>query len=91
MNVLIPVAAYHAYNTAVYVERALKALGHAARVATQAEFYEDHPDVDLFFGVDSAGPLDFPEKHLPRTAMWFIELAGRQLFCESFAVRPRTM
>jgi hypothetical protein len=73
MNVLIPVAAYHEYNTAVYVEAALRQLGHEARVITQAEFYEDHPDADLFFGVDSAGPLDFPEKHLPRTAMWFID------------------
>lgn len=73
MKVLIPVAAYHEYNTAVYVERALCQLGHEARVITQAEFYEDHPDVDLFFGVDSAGPLDFLEKHLPKTAMWFID------------------
>lgn len=73
MKILIPVAAYHQYNTAVYVESALRQLGHDARVITQAEFYEDHPDVDLFFGVDSAGPLDFPEKHMPRTAMWFID------------------
>lgn len=73
MKILIPVAAYHEYNTAIYVERAFRDLGHEARVVTQAEFYEDHPDVDLFFGVDSAGPLDFPEQYLSRTAMWFID------------------
>lgn len=73
MNILIPVAAYHEYNTAVYVLSALQQLGHDARVITQGEFYEDPPGVDLFFGVDSAGPLDFPEKHLSKTAMWFID------------------
>lgn len=72
MKILIPVAAFCEYNTAVYVERALEDMGHEARVITQAEFYEDH-DADLFFGVDSAGPLDFPDKHLGRTAMWFID------------------
>jgi hypothetical protein len=72
-KILIPVAAYHEYNTAVYVEKAFRQLGHEARVVTQAGFYEDHPDVDLFFGVDSAGPMDFPEKHMSKTAMWFID------------------
>ena len=73
MNILIPVAAYHEYNTAVYVEKALRQLGHQADVITQAEFYGDYPEVDLFFCVDSAGPLDFPEKHLSKCAMWFID------------------
>jgi hypothetical protein len=73
MKILVPVACYHEYNTAVYVESALKELGHDARVITQAEYYEDHPDVDLFFCVDSAGPLNFPEKHRARSAMWFID------------------
>lgn len=73
MKIHIPVAAYHEYNTAVYVERAFRQLGHEARIITQGEFYEDYPDVDLFFGVDSAGPLDFPDKHLSKTAMWFID------------------
>lgn len=73
MKILVPVAAYHEYNTAIYVEKALRQLGHEARVITQAEYYEDHPDVDLFFGVDSAGPLDFPAKHLGKTVMWFID------------------
>lgn len=73
MKILIPVAAYHEYNTAVYVQSAFERLGHEARVITQAEFYEDHPEVHLFFGVDSAGPLDFPEKHTKKTAMWFID------------------
>lgn len=73
MRIAIPVAAYHEYNTAVYVARAFNQLGHNARVITQGEFYEDLPEIELFFGVDSAGPLDFPEKHLNKTAMWFID------------------
>lgn len=73
MNVLIPVAAFHEYNTAVYVERAFKQLGHEARIITQSEFYEPHPDVDLFFCVDSAGPLNFIEAYSKRTVMWFID------------------
>ena len=39
MNILVPVAAYHEYNTAIYVEKALRQLGHQADVITQAEFY----------------------------------------------------
>lgn len=73
MKILIPVACYHEYNTAVYVERALIALGHDARVITQSEYYEDHPGVDLFFCVDSAGPMNFVEKHRAKSAMWFID------------------
>lgn len=73
MNILVPVACYHEYNTARYVATAFQQLGHLARIITQAEFYEDHPGVNLFFGVDSAGPLDFPEKHLSKTTMWFID------------------
>lgn len=73
MRIYIPVACYHAYNTAVYVRRAFKAMGHDVEVITQAQYYEDLPDADLFFGVDSAGPLNFPEKHRAKTAMWFID------------------
>jgi len=73
MKILIPVACLSPYTTAIYVERAFRRMGHEAQIITQAEFYADHPDVDLFFGVDSAGGLDFPEKHFPRVAMWFID------------------
>jgi len=73
MKIAIPVAAYHVYNTAVYARRAFERLGHDTSVITQGEFYEDQPDVDLFFGVDSAGPLNFPDKHLHKTTMWFID------------------
>lgn len=74
MKILIPVAAYHEYNTAVYVEAALRQLGHEAQVITQAEFYGcKADDADLFFGVDSAGPLDFPIPLLHKTTMWFID------------------
>lgn len=74
MRVRIPVAAYHEYNTAVYVKRAFNALGHEAEVITQAELYElTAPQVDLVFGVDSAGPLSFPDRLAQKTAMWFID------------------
>jgi hypothetical protein len=73
VKIEIPVAAYHEYNTAIYVEKAFNAMGHEAKVITQAEYYEDRPDVDLFFCVDSAGPLRFPEKHQSRSTMWFID------------------
>jgi hypothetical protein len=73
MKIDVPVAAFHEYNTAVYVVRAFQALGHDCRVITQAEYYEDRSATDLFFGVDSAGSLDFPEKHCGKTMMWFID------------------
>jgi len=73
MIIKIPVAHYVSYNTARYVEAAFCAMGFAAEVITQATYYEDLPEVDLFFGVDSGGPLNFPEKHRAKTAMWFID------------------
>ncbi len=73
MNIAIPVAHFVSYNTARYLLPAFKALGHEAQIINQAEFYKDHPEVDLFFGVDSGGALDFPEKHRPRSCMWFID------------------
>lgn len=73
MKVLIPVAHFVSYNTARYVLTAFQELGHDAQVITQAEYYEDQPETDLFFGVDSGGPLNFPEKHRAKTAMWFID------------------
>jgi hypothetical protein len=42
-------------------------------VIDQGVYYNDLPDVDLFFAVDSGGPLNFPEKHRAKTAMWFID------------------
>lgn len=72
MKILIPVAAFCEYNTAIYIESALKRLGHEAQIINQGEFYGDL-DADLFFAVDSGGPLDFPDKHLAKCAMWFID------------------
>lgn len=73
MNIAIPVAHFVSYNTARYLVPAFEALGHEARIITQAEFYEDLPKVDLFFGCDSGGALNFPEKHRAKSAMWFID------------------
>lgn len=73
MIIKVPVAAYHEYNTAIYVASALRQLGHDAEVITQATYYEELPEVDLFFGVDSAGPLFFPPMHRAKTCMWFID------------------
>ncbi len=73
MKILIPVACPSPYTTAIYVHKALLELGHDAKMITQAELYGAPDGIDLFFGVDSAGGLDFPERVLPRTAMWFID------------------
>lgn len=73
MNIVIPVAHFVSYNTARYLVPAFKALGHEAQIITQAEYYEDHDGVDLFFCCDSGGALNFPEKHRAKSTMWFID------------------
>jgi hypothetical protein len=73
MIIRIPVAHFVSYNTARYVRSALDWMGHDAKVIDQGVYYQDLPDVDLFFAVDSGGPLNFPEKHRAKTAMWFID------------------
>lgn len=73
LNVVVPVAHFVSYNTARYVVPAFEALGHSARIINQAELYGDLEGVDLIFGVDSGGALDFPQKHRPKCAMWFID------------------
>ena len=73
MIIRIPVAHFVSYNTARYVRTAFRTMGFDAEVITQATYYEDLPEVDLFFAVDSGGPLNFPEKHRAKTSMWFID------------------
>lgn len=72
MRIQIPVAAYVRYNPATYVEKALKELGHDAFI-TQGQVPEDDPDVDLFFCVDSGGPLVVRDDWAHKCAFWFID------------------
>lgn len=72
MRIQIPVAAYIKYNPATYVEKALKQLGHDAFI-TQGQVFEDDPDVDLFFCVDSGGPLVVSDEWAHKCAFWFID------------------
>lgn len=72
MRIQIPVAAYVRYNPATYVEKALKQLGHDAFI-TQGQVFEDAPDVDLFFCVDSGGPLVVRDEWAHKCAFWFID------------------
>lgn len=72
MRIQIPVAAYVNYNPATYVEKALKELGHDAFI-TQGQVPEDDPSVDLFFCVDSGGPLVIQDSWASKCAFWFID------------------
>lgn len=72
MRIQIPVAAYVIYNPATYVEKALKELGHDAFI-TQGQVLEDDPTVDLFFCVDSGGPLVVGNSWAHKCAFWFID------------------
>ena len=72
MKIQIPVAAYVNYNPATYIEKALKELGHDAFI-TQGQVPEDNPDVDLFFCVDSGGPLVVRDSWASKCAFWFID------------------
>lgn len=72
MKIQIPVAAYVNYNPATFVEKALKELGHEAFI-TQGQVLEDDASVDLFFCVDSGGPLTVQDSWASRCAFWFID------------------
>jgi len=80
MNIGIPVAQYHAGNTGEYVQRALAALGHSARVLTPTEFFAAlrARAFDYFLCVDSSDglPLDDPSIAacpFERVGYWFID------------------
>lgn len=74
MRILIPVAAPISYNPAHYLAKNLREMGHEARVMDQQGFYTRLPsDADLFFGVDSGGPLNIPEEFLSKSVMWYID------------------
>lgn len=96
MRIILPVAAPISYNPAYYLAKNLEEMGHEARVVDQQEFYTCLPgDADLFFGVDSGGPLNIPDKFLPKSVMWYIDyrrnrdsaLSGRVPSDEETAIR----
>ena len=72
MKIQLPVAAYVSYNPVVFMEKALKELGHDAFI-TQGQVPEDDPSVDLFFCVDSGGPIVVQDSWAGKSAFWFID------------------
>jgi hypothetical protein len=74
MKIAIGVAAPIQYSTCVYVEKALRDIGHDAFIADQTELYKlDVSDADLFLCVDSGGPLNIPDSVKHKACMWYID------------------
>jgi hypothetical protein len=80
MNIGIPVAQYHAGNTGEYVQRALVALGHTARILTPAEFFPALRGraFDYFLCVDSSDGLALDDPSIAACSFetvgyWFID------------------
>lgn len=74
MKIILPCAAPISYNPCWYMEKAFNNLGHVAKVIDQAELYKcDADSADLFFAIDSGGPLNIPEKLLHKTNFWMID------------------
>lgn len=73
MRIQIPVAAYVEYNPATYVEKALRGLGHDAFITQGQVSEEDDPSIDLYFCVDSGGPLVVQDAWASKCAFWFID------------------
>lgn len=80
MNIAVPIAAYEEGTTGEYVARALKHIGHEAKTLSQYEFYDAFKAdaYDLYFCVDSGGPLNLFESSIAQLPMhkicfWMID------------------
>jgi hypothetical protein len=80
MNIAIPVARFHSGNTGEYVQRALTALGHRARILSAPQFFAALRDraFDYYLCVDSgeALPLNDPSIaacSFANVSFWFID------------------
>lgn len=64
MRVAIPIAAYEEGTTGEYVARAFRKLGHEATIVSQYQFFTDFRErsYDLYFCVDSGGPLNLVDE-----------------------------
>jgi hypothetical protein len=80
MRIAVPVAAYEQGTTGEYVARALRQLGHDAEILGQWQFYDAfrNNEYDLYFCVDSGGPLNLFEMSIlqgqwKRLCFWLID------------------
>lgn len=80
MKIAVAVAGFHEGNTAEYVLRAFRRLGHSAELLDAPQLYGAlrQANFDLYFCVDSGEPFDFAAAALPpavfsRLAFWLID------------------
>lgn len=80
MNIAVPIAAWEPGTTGEYVARAFRLLGHSAETISQYDFYTAFKadKYDLFFCVDSGGPLNLFEESIVSLPMhkvcfWMID------------------
>jgi hypothetical protein len=80
MKIAVPIAAYETGTTGEYVARALRKLGHEANIMSQWDFYTAFKEdsYDLYFCVDSGGPLNLLEMEIATRPMhklcfWMID------------------
>lgn len=72
MNIAVPIACIEVGTTGEFVSRAFRKLGHSATVLTPPEFAAAfvNKSYDLFFCVDSGGPIDLLSLDNVRTGDW---------------------
>ena len=80
LRVAIPIAAYEPGTTGEYAARAFRQLGHEATILSQWQFYDAFrkDEYDLYFCVDSGGPLNLFEMNIlngpwRKLAFWMID------------------
>lgn len=80
MRIAIPIAAYEEGTTGEYVKWAFEALGHEATIMSQWGFYDAFKadTHDLYFCVDSGGPLNLMEtdiaiRRMNKVCFWMID------------------
>ncbi|HKZ39640.1 MAG TPA: glycosyltransferase [Candidatus Hodarchaeales archaeon] len=80
LKIAVPIAAYEEGTTGEYVARAFRKLGHVADILSQWQFYDafKQDEYDLYFCVDSGGPLNLFELNIAtrpmnKLAFWMID------------------
>lgn len=87
MKISIPIAAYENGTTGEYIANAFRALGHQTTMQSQWDFYTSfkNDEYDLYFCVDSGGPLNLFEfeiakRSMQKLAFWMIDYRrGKEL------------
>lgn len=80
MKIAVPIAAWETGTTGEYVATAFRKLGHQTDILSQWQFYTEfkNDNYDLYFCVDSGGPLnlfefDIANKSMKKLAFWMID------------------